>query len=85
MFFLEKRPTLSLKFVHLTQMDGIISCRSSHWRRSVKKVILKISQISQACNFIKKRLRHRCFSVKFAKFLRTPILKNISEPLLLKL
>ena len=25
----------------------------------------------QACNFIKKRLQHWCFPVKFAKFLRT--------------
>ena len=35
------------------------------------------------CNFIKKRPQNRCFSVKFAKFLRTPILKNISKRLLL--
>ena len=52
------------------------------------KVFLKISQISEeslfnkvavlrACSFIKKSLRHRCFPVKFAKFLRTTILKNI--------
>ena len=26
----------------------------------------------EACNFIKKRLQHRCFSVKFANFLRAP-------------
>ena len=26
----------------------------------------------QACNFVKRRLQHRCFPVKFAKFLRTP-------------
>ena len=32
---------------------------------------------------IKKRLQHRCFSVKCRKFLRTPILKNIYERLLL--
>ena len=37
----------------------------------------------QACNFIKKRLQHGCFPVKFAKFLRAPILKNIYERLLL--
>ena len=42
---------------------------------------LKILQISQE-NIIKKRLQHRCFPVKFAKFLRTPILKNIYERLL---
>ena len=53
---------------------------------------LQISQISQeipvleslinkvvglnACNLIKKRLKHRYFPVKFVKFLRTPILKT---------
>ena len=31
----------------------------------------------QACNFIRKWLQHRCCPVSFAKFLRTPILKNI--------
>ena len=33
--------------------------------------------------FIKKRLQHRCFPVKFTKFLGTPILKNICQRLLL--
>ena len=37
----------------------------------------------QASNFTKKRLQQRSFSVNFAKFLRTPILKNICERLLL--
>ena len=37
----------------------------------------------QACNFNKKRLLHRGFPVKFAKFLRTTILKSICERLLL--
>ena len=32
---------------------------------------------------MKKRLLEKCFLVKFAKFLRTPILKNIYERLLL--
>ena len=30
-----------------------------------------------------KRLQHRCFPVKFAKLLRTPILKNICEQFLM--
>ena len=30
-----------------------------------------------------KRLQHRCFPVKFAKFLKTPFLKNVCERLLL--
>ena len=29
----------------------------------------------QACNFLKKRLQHRCFPVKFTKFLGTPFFK----------
>ena len=37
----------------------------------------------KACNFIKKRLQHRCFSLNIAKSLRTPFLKNIRKRLLL--
>ena len=37
----------------------------------------------QACNFIKKRLHHWCFPVKFVKYLRTSSLKKICERLLL--
>ena len=33
----------------------------------------------KACNFIKKRLQHRCFPVKFKKILRTPFLQNTSH------
>ena len=32
----------------------------------------------QACNFIKKRLQHRCFPMKFTKSLRAPFLQNTS-------
>ena len=38
----------------------------------------------QVCNSIKKRLQHRCFLVKFAKFLRTPFLKEPLRWLLLE-
>ena len=49
------------------------------WSLFLKKVTdLKV------CNFIKKRLQHRFFSVNIAKFLRTLTLKNICERLLLK-
>ena len=30
----------------------------------------------QACNFIKKRFQHRCFPVKYAKFLRAPFYRT---------
>ena len=33
----------------------------------------------QTCNFVKKRLQHRYFSVDIVKFIRTPILKKICE------
>ena len=38
----------------------------------------------QTCNFIKRRLQHTRFPVNFTKVLRTIILKNIFEWLLLK-
>ena len=37
----------------------------------------------ETCNAVKKRLQLRCFPVNIAKFLRTPILKNICKWLLL--
>ena len=38
----------------------------------------------KACNFIKKRLQHRCFPVNIAKFLRTPLKKIFEEHLNLR-
>ena len=38
----------------------------------------------KACRFIKKRLQHICLPIKYVKLLRTPILKNICDRLLLK-
>ena len=57
--------------------------RSSHRRCSTKKVpIFRGKHLCwilfnnvaglQVCDFIKKRLEHRCSSVNIAKFLRTP-------------
>ena len=58
---------------------------------AVKKGVLKSFTIftgkhllwTLAFNFIKKTLQHRCFPVNTANFLRTSILKNIWEGLLL--
>ena len=68
-------------------------------RCSAKKVFLEILQNSQentsarvsfliklqasACNFIKKRLWHRCFPVNYAKFLTAPLLTEHLRWLLL--
>ena len=37
----------------------------------------------RASTLLKKKLRHRCFPVNLAKFLRTPYLQNTSARLLL--
>ena len=66
----------------------VINTQKQSFRCSSKQVFFRISQISQentcvgvffsnvaglkACTFVKKRLQHRCFPVKFAKYLRTP-------------
>ena len=65
--------------------------RSSHQKCSGKIGILKFRKFhrktpvldAKAYNTIEKRLQHWCFPVRFAKFLGTPILKNICERLLL--
>ena len=76
---------------HLTTVQ---TCRSSHRRCSIKKVVPKnfviftgkhLCQIFRVCNFIKKRLQRRCFPVNIAKFSRTPVLKSICERLLLNM
>ena len=41
--------------------------------------------IIQACNYTEKGLPNRCFPVINTNFLRTPILKNICERLILKI
>ena len=70
--------------------------KSSHRKCSVKYGLLKnfakftgkhlcwsLFAGLKGWNFIKKRIQHKCFSVKIAKSLRTPIFKNICEQLLL--
>ena len=70
--------------------------RSSHQRCSVREGVLRnftkftgkhlcqsLFLIKFPCNFIKKRLWHKCFPVNFVKFLRTAFLQNTSWRLLL--
>ena len=76
---------------HERKIFQIENYRSSHWRCSAnfagKHLAAPFNKIAvlEACNIGKKRLRHRCFPMKFAKVLRTYILKNICERLLLNL
>ena len=48
-----------------------------------KKLAIFTGKCFSACNFIKNRLQHRCFSVNIATFSRAPISKNICERLFL--
>ena len=48
-----------------------IQNKGSLWKSLVKKVA--------GYRLVKKRLRHKCFPVDFAKFLRTPILKSLHQ------
>ena len=68
--------------------------RSSHRLWSVRKGILRnfakftgkhLYQSLRPANLLKKRLWHRCFSVNFAKLLRTYFLQNSSGRMLLYL
>ena len=70
----------------LVEKQDLLFCRylpihtkNSHRRCSAKKGVLKnfanvFANGLQACNFIKKRLQQRYFTMKFVKFLRAPIL-----------
>ena len=49
------------------------------------QVFYKEACTSEGLHFIKKRLQRRCFPVSIAKVLRTSILKNICERLILKI
>ena len=53
--------------------------RKFHWKTSVLESLFNKPSGLKACNFIKKRLQYRCLPLKFAKLLRTPILKNICD------
>ena len=47
---------------------NVINCLNKNYS------IFRSSHLQMSCNFIKKRLQHKCFPMKFAKLLRTPFL-----------
>ena len=51
--------------------------RKFHWKTTVMESLF--NKGAKAYNFIKERLQHRYFPVKFAKFLKTSILMNPSS------
>ena len=82
------------------KVTSMIINRSSHRRCSVRKGFfirncakitgkylcqsLYFNKVGSAA-LLKQRLRHRCFPINFAKFLRTPFLQNTSGRLLLNI
>ena len=70
--------TLAHLFLSLFEVvTKTIKCRKSRSQMFFEIGVLKnISNFTgknlKACNFIKKRLQHKCFPIKFEKFLRTP-------------
>ena len=59
------------------------------YKKGVFKTFVNFTGKNLCCSlflikFIKKRLQHSCFPVKFEKILRTPNLKNICERLFLR-
>ena len=54
-----------------------------HRKTPMLKSLFNKVTVLRACDFIKKSLQHRCFPVIIAKFMRTPIPKNICEWLVL--
>ena len=71
------RSSLRMCYVKKCVLKSFANFTGKHMHCSLFLIRLK------TCNFIKRRLQHRCFPVKFAKILRTPILENICERLLL--
>ena len=61
---------------------GVLKNFAIYRKTTVLSIFDKIPGL-QACDFIKNRLQFRCFVVNIVKFLRTPVLKNICERLLL--
>ena len=59
--------------------------RNIHTKTSVLESLFNKVAYLRACSFTKKRLQGRCFPANIVKFLRTSILKNICERLLLEI
>ena len=62
-------------------LRNVIKSTGKHLCHSL--FFVKVAGIRPA-TLLKKRLWHRCFPVKFAKFLRAPFLQNASGRLLLE-
>ena len=78
--------SLESKMKESDQTQGISCNESQECFHKKKELFTNLDQDEETetssllgCNFIKKRLQHRCFPVNIAKFLRTFILQNTSD------
>ena len=58
-------------FAYVLQNTCSWKFRKFHRKTPLLESVFKKVADPQACNFVKKRLHHRCYLVKSAKFLRT--------------
>ena len=58
--------------------------RKFHRKTHLLESLFNRVTVLRPCNFIKKKLQHRWFSLKFAKFLRSPFFTEHHQWLLLK-
>ena len=72
---------MSILLSYAQQARKCSSSGSCHRRCFLKKGVLKNLDF---CYFIKKKLQHRCFPLNIVQFLKTYVLKNICERLLLQ-
>ena len=84
LFDVRKQNRLNADTIRMSLLLSWISFRSIRSQMFFKSDVLKNfanftgKHLCWSLNFIKKRLQHRRFPMKFAKFLRTPILQNTS-------
>ena len=72
--YYRKQPTEVLRKRSVLKFTGKHLCQSLFFNKDANL---------RPATLLKKRLWHRCFSVKFTKILRTPFLQNTSERLLM--
>ena len=72
--------SIFIKVADLKTPTHVFSCECRNIHRKAP-VLESLFNMLKACNFVKKRLQPRCFPANIAKFLRTAILKNISQRL----
>ena len=77
-------PKTYKEFDHHIKFRKSIMNRRCSIKRLCWSLFFNKNAALQVCNFIKKRLEHGCFFDNITKFLRTALLENICEPLVLR-